>query len=109
MRTGKTLIALASIYAHTGGRPFTAIAMAPPQIHHDVRDRLLLEPLTHFFQIGDIGIEAPGLTCWVFVGGARQYTAKQGALADVNSATAFNDSNHKLFHAFTAPIRVHQR
>jgi len=31
-RTGKKLIALASIYAHGGGRPFTAIAMIPPQL-----------------------------------------------------------------------------
>ncbi|MBV9085697.1 MAG: hypothetical protein JOZ62_23740 [Acidobacteriaceae bacterium] len=30
--TGKTLIALASIYAHAEGRPFTAIAMVPPQL-----------------------------------------------------------------------------
>jgi superfamily II DNA or RNA helicase len=30
--TGKTLIALASIYAHAQGRPFTAIAMVPPQL-----------------------------------------------------------------------------
>ena len=30
--TGKTLIALASIYAHAQGRPFTAIAMAPPTL-----------------------------------------------------------------------------
>ena len=30
--TGKTLIALASIFAHSQGRGFTAIAMAPPQL-----------------------------------------------------------------------------
>ncbi len=30
--TGKTLIALASIYAHAEGNPFTAIAMVPPQL-----------------------------------------------------------------------------
>ena len=30
--TGKTLIALASLYAHAEGRGFTAIAMVPPQL-----------------------------------------------------------------------------
>lgn len=30
--TGKTLIALASMFAHAQGRPFTAIAMVPPQL-----------------------------------------------------------------------------
>jgi hypothetical protein len=30
--TGKTLIALASIYAHAQGRGFTAVAMVPPQL-----------------------------------------------------------------------------
>jgi hypothetical protein len=30
--TGKTLISLAAIHVHSGGRPFTAIAMAPPHL-----------------------------------------------------------------------------
>jgi hypothetical protein len=30
--TGKTLISLAAIHAHSGGKPFTALAMVPPQL-----------------------------------------------------------------------------
>ena len=30
--TGKTLIALASLFVHAQGRPFTALAMVPPQL-----------------------------------------------------------------------------
>ena len=30
--TGKTLISLGSVYAHAEGRPFTALAMVPPQL-----------------------------------------------------------------------------
>jgi superfamily II DNA or RNA helicase len=30
--TGKTLISLAAVYTHAEGRPFTALAMVPPQL-----------------------------------------------------------------------------
>lgn len=30
--TGKTLISLAAMYVHSGGRPFTALAMVPPHL-----------------------------------------------------------------------------
>jgi superfamily II DNA or RNA helicase len=34
--TGKTLISLGAMFVHSGGKPFTALVMAPPQLTFSV-------------------------------------------------------------------------
>jgi superfamily II DNA or RNA helicase len=53
--TGKTLIALGAIHVHTGGRPFTALAMVPPHlIEKWAREAFLTLPGLRVFLIDDL-------------------------------------------------------
>src|SRR6185312_12506755 len=53
--TGKTLIALAAMYVHSGGRPFTALAMVPPHLVTKwARESLQTLPGIRAFLIDDL-------------------------------------------------------
>ena len=56
--TGKTLISLGAVYAHAEGRPFTAIAMVPPQLVEKwCRETFLTLPRVRVFTID--GLRTP--------------------------------------------------
>ena len=56
--TGKTLISLGAVYAHAEGRPFTAIAMVPPQLVEKwCRETFLTLPRVRVFIID--GLRTP--------------------------------------------------
>ena len=56
--TGKTLISLGAVYTHAEGRPFTAIAMAPPQLVEKwCREAFLTLPRVRVFIID--GLRTP--------------------------------------------------
>lgn len=63
--TGKTLISLGSVYAHAGGRPFTALAMVPPQLVEKwARECFLAIPGVRVFVIDGVrnGVGSNGFT-----------------------------------------------
>lgn len=63
--TGKTLISLGSVYAHAEGRPFTALAMVPPQLVEKwARECFLTIPGVRVFVIDGIrnGVGSNGFT-----------------------------------------------
>jgi hypothetical protein len=54
--TGKTLISLAAVQTHAGGRPFTALAMVPPQLVEKwCRETFLTLPRVRVFIIDGLG------------------------------------------------------
>jgi superfamily II DNA or RNA helicase len=56
--TGKTLISLGAVYTHAEGRPFTAIAMVPPQLVEKwCREAFLTLPYVRVFIID--GLRTP--------------------------------------------------
>src|SRR5271169_6169179 len=56
--TGKTLISLGAVYAHAEGRPFTAVAMVPPQLVEKwCREAMLTLPRLRVFIID--GLRTP--------------------------------------------------
>jgi len=53
--TGKTLISLGAIHIHSGGRPFTALAMVPPHLVEKwAREAFLTLPGVRVFMIDDL-------------------------------------------------------
>ena len=57
--TGKTLMALSALHVHSGGRPYTALVMAPPNIVGKwCREVLITIPGARVFTID--GLRAPG-------------------------------------------------
>ena len=53
--TGKTLISLGAIHVHTGGSPFTALAMVPPHLGEKwAREAFLTLPGLRVFRIDDL-------------------------------------------------------
>ena len=53
--TGKTLISLGAIHVHSDGRPFTALAMAPPHLVEKwAREAFLTLPGVRVFLIDDL-------------------------------------------------------
>jgi hypothetical protein len=53
--TGKTLISLGAIHIHSGGRPFTALAMVPPHLVEKwAREAFLTLPGVRVFLIDDL-------------------------------------------------------
>src|SRR5258708_36149983 len=67
--TGKTLISLGAMFVHSGGKPFTALVRAPPQLTLKwCPERLLTLPRVRVFLIDGVrnslfrqDVEAPGL------------------------------------------------
>ena len=81
--TGKTLISLGSVYAHAEGRPFTALAMVPPQLVEKwARECFLTIPGVRVFanalaaREGTLVLEDPLLGEW----GYRTAEAGQGTV-----------------------------
>jgi hypothetical protein len=63
--TGKTLISLGSVFAHADGRPFTALAMVPPQLVEKwARECFLTLPGVRVFMIDGVrnGVASNGFT-----------------------------------------------
>jgi hypothetical protein len=63
--TGKTLISLGSVHAHAEGRPFTALAMVPPQLVEKwARECFLTIPGVRVFVIDGVrnGVGSNGFT-----------------------------------------------
>jgi hypothetical protein len=53
--TGKTLISLGAIHVHSGGSPFTALAMVPPHLVEEwAREAFLILPGLRVFVIDDL-------------------------------------------------------
>jgi hypothetical protein len=53
--TGKTLISLGAIHVHSGGSPFTALAMVPPHLVEEwAREAFLTLPGLRVFVIDDL-------------------------------------------------------
>ncbi len=53
--TGKTLISLGAVHIHSGGRPFTALAMVPPHLVEKwAREAFLTLPGVRVFMIDDL-------------------------------------------------------
>src|SRR4029077_20542392 len=63
--TGKTLISLGAMFVHSGGKPFTALVMAPPQLTLKwCRETLLTLPRVRVFLIDGVrnGVGSNGYT-----------------------------------------------
>lgn len=63
--TGKTLISLGSVFTHADGRPFTSLAMVPPQlVEKSARECFLTLPTVRVFMIDGVrnGVGSNGFT-----------------------------------------------
>src|SRR6266566_8232873 len=67
--TGKTLISLGAVHVHSDRRPFTALAMVPPQLVEKwAREAFLTLPRVRVFFID--GLRTPGTGCFADRDGA---------------------------------------
>lgn len=86
--TGKTLVALASIFAHARGKPFTAIFMVPPQlVEKTCRECCLTLPGVRIFIIDGLrnGVSSNGYT------GVNEVRFRNGRILREGLKTSLSD------------------
>jgi len=86
--TGKTLVALASIFAHARGKPFTAIFMVPPQlVEKTCRECALTLPGVRIFIIDGLrnGVSSNGYT------GVNEVRFRNGRIIREGLKTSLSD------------------
>lgn len=99
--TGKTLVALASVFAHARGKPFTAIFMVPPQlVEKTCRECSLTLPEVRIFVIDGLrnGVSSNGYS------GVNEVRIRNGrivreglktSLSDIRLAKGYRSARHR--------------
>jgi hypothetical protein len=99
--TGKTLVALASIFAHARGKPFTAIFMVPPQlVEKTCRECALTLPGVRIFIIDGLrnGVSSNGYTGVNEVRFRNGRIIREGlktSLSDMRLAKGYRSAHHR--------------
>ena len=86
--TGKTLISLGAMFVHSGGKPFTALVMAPPQLTLKwCRETLLTLPRVRVFLIDGVrnGVGSNGHT------GVNEVRLRNGRIVREGLQTTLSD------------------
>ena len=86
--TGKTLISLGAVYTHAEGKPFTALAMVPPQLVEKwCRETLMTLPRARVFIID--GLRTP--TCTKSYCGVNEVKLRKGRIVREGLKTSLTE------------------